>query len=89
MSMKKFILISATLSLIVGCSTTANPTFTASGKPGYRLVCGGAFGNGDLGGCYQKAGELCEGQGYRIQQTSVSSMIIECRDLDPDSIQVK
>jgi len=84
-AMKKFLLLSALLSLVAGCSTTADPTFTASGKAGYRLICGGAFGNGDLGGCYEKAGQLCAEQGYRIQQTSVSSMIIECRDTDPDS----
>ena len=85
-SMKKIIFLTGLLSLIAGCSTTANPTFTATGKPGYRLICGGAFGNGDLGGCYEKAGELCSGQGYRVLQTSVSSMIIECRDGDPDGV---
>ena len=78
--MKKLLPLTTLALLIAGCSTTANPTFTASGKAGYRLVCGGAFGNGDLGGCYQKAGELCETQGYRVVQTSVSSMMIECRN---------
>jgi hypothetical protein len=77
--MKKLLPLTVLAFLLAGCSTTANPTFTASGKAGYRLVCGGAFGNGDLGGCYQKAGELCETQGYRVVQTSVSSMMIECR----------
>jgi uncharacterized protein YceK len=85
--MKNILFVIAAAALVAGCSTTANPTYTASGKPGYRLVCGGAFGSGDLGGCYEKAGELCEGQGYRIQQTSVSSMIIECRDIDPDAVK--
>lgn len=89
--MKKIVLMMAILSLIVGCSTTANPTFTATGKAGYRLVCGGAFGNGDLGGCYEKAGELCSSNGYRVNQTSVSSMIIECKDKDAsiESLPVK
>jgi hypothetical protein len=81
--MKKILLVSALISIVAGCSTTATPTYTGAGKPGYRLVCGGAFGNGDLGGCYEKAGELCESQGYRIMQTSVSSMIIQCREEGP------
>lgn len=83
--MKKFLLLSCLLTLVAGCSTTADPTYTGSGKAGYRLICGGVFGSGDLGGCYEKAGELCTSQGYRVQQTSVSSMIIECRDPDPES----
>lgn len=65
---------------IAGCSTSANPTYTATGNAGYRLVCGGLFGDGDMGSCYQKAGELCQTQGYRVLQTSVSSLIIECRE---------
>jgi hypothetical protein len=85
--MKNFFFVIAAAALVAGCSTTAHPTYTASGKAGYRLVCGGAFGSGDLGGCYEKAGELCADQGYRIQQTSVSSMIIECRDIDPDAVK--
>lgn len=89
--MKNSFLFLSVLALLVGCSTTANPTFTATGKPGYRLVCGGAFGNGDLGGCYEKAGELCSSNGYRVNQTSVSSMIIECKDQDAsiESLPVK
>jgi hypothetical protein len=83
--MKNSFLFLSVAALLIGCSTTANPTFTATGKPGYRLVCGGAFGNGDLGGCYQKAGELCSSSGYRVNQTSVSSMIIECKDQDANS----
>lgn len=78
--MKKFILLTGLLTLVAGCSTTASPTFTATGNPGYRLICGGVFGSGDLGGCYEKAGEVCGDHGYRVQQTSVSSMIIECRE---------
>lgn len=85
--MKNFIFLSALLALVTGCSTTADPTYTASGKAGYRLICGGIFGNGDLGGCYEKAGQLCSAQGYRIQQTSVSSMIIECRDAETDGVK--
>jgi hypothetical protein len=65
--------------LLTACSTTATPTYTAMGSPGYRIVCGGFFGDGDMGSCYQKAGELCENQGYKVLQTSVSSLIIECK----------
>lgn len=86
--MKKFISLTALLCLMAGCSTTAHPTFTATGKPGFRLICGGAFGNGDLGGCYEKAGELCSEQGYRVIQTSVSSMIMECRDTPASSLEI-
>ena len=79
-------LLVATLSLMIaGCTTSAYPTYTASGNAGYRVVCGGIFGDGDLGSCYQKAGELCGGQGYRIQQTSVNSMIFECKEAETDS----
>lgn len=87
--MKKIIFLTAALALLAGCSTTADPTYTTTGKPGYRLVCGGALGSGDLGGCYQKAGELCTSQGYRVIQTSVSSMIIECRETEPESVLIK
>ena len=86
--MKKFIFLTALLSLVAGCSTTAHPTYTATGKAGYRLICGGAFGNGDLGGCYEKAGQLCSEQGYRVIQTSVSSMIMECRDTPASSLDI-
>lgn len=65
--------------LLTACSTTATPTYTALGAPGYRIVCGGFFGDGDMGSCYQKAGDLCENQGYKVLQTSVSSLIVECR----------
>lgn len=78
--MKKMLLSLSALGLLAGCSTTVNPTFTATGNPGYRLVCGGPFGDGDMGSCYQKAGELCTVNGYRVLQTSVSSLIIECRE---------
>lgn len=78
--MKKLPFVLAFLSMLAGCSTTVNPTFTATGNAGYRLVCGGPFGDGDMGSCYQKAGELCTTNGYRVLQTSVSSLIIECRD---------
>ena len=85
--MKKFLLLSALLPLIAACSTTADPTYTASGNPGFRLICGGVLGSGDLGGCYEKAGEICGERGYRVQQTSVSSMIIECRE--PEAVAGK
>lgn len=69
-----------TLSIMVvaGC-TSIQPTYTSTGNPGYRVNCGGFFGDGDLGSCYQKAGEACANQGYRIMQSGVSSMIFECR----------
>jgi hypothetical protein len=78
--MKKMLFVLSALGLLGGCSTTVNPTFTATGNPGYRLVCGGPFGDGDMGSCYQKAGELCTVNGYRVLQTSVSSLIVECRE---------
>lgn len=77
----------AAASTIAGCSATVNPTYTATGHAGYRLVCGGVFGDGDMGSCYQKAGELCQSQGYRVLQTSVSSLIIECRDSETSEQQ--
>lgn len=80
---KQYILLLSAAVALVGCTTSVNPTFTATGHAGYRLVCGGVFGDGDMGSCYQKAGELCETQGYRVLQTSVSSLIIECRDTPP------
>ena len=89
--MKKLIFTMALLSLVAGCSTTADPTFTSTGNPGYRLICGGVFGSGDLGGCYEKAGQVCGERGYRVLQTSVSSMIIECRDAQSsaDALPIK
>lgn len=63
---------------MIGC-TSIQPTYTSTGNPGYRVNCGGFFGDGDLGSCYQKAGEACQNEGYRIMQTGVSSMIFECR----------
>ncbi len=84
--MKKILCFLSLTALISGCTTTANPTFTAAGNSGYRIVCGGPFGDGDLGSCYQKAGELCTSNGYRVIQTSVSSIIVECREAgNPDS----
>lgn len=66
--------------LIAGCSTSLYPTYTAGGNPGFRVTCGGAFGDGDLGSCYQTAGQQCGTAGFRILQTSVSSIIFECRN---------
>lgn len=66
--------------IITGCSTSATPTYTASGAAGYRVACGGLLGDGDLASCYQKAGEVCGTNGYRVLQTSLSSMIIQCRE---------
>lgn len=74
---------SATL-FIAGCSTTALPTYTSSGVAGYRINCGGFFGDGDLGSCYQKAGEVCATRGYRVMQTSLGSIIVECKPNDTD-----
>jgi hypothetical protein len=81
--MKNLFLVFVSLLSLTACSTSVNSTFTSKGNPGYRLVCGGMFGDGDMGSCYQKAGELCQASGYRIMQTSVSSMIIECREDAP------
>lgn len=65
--------------LATACSTTAVPTYGAHGNTAYRIECGGIFGDGDTGGCYKKAGDICMTQGYRVLQTSTSSMIVECR----------
>lgn len=74
----RFFLVALGISLLAGC-TSIQPTFTSLGNPGYRINCGGIFGDGDLGSCYQTAGEICKGTGYRISQSGVSSMIVECR----------
>jgi hypothetical protein len=90
--MKKALLLTPLL-ILQACSTSVYPTFTPTGGPGYRLVCGGLFGDGDTGSCYQKAGQICESQGYRVLQTGVSSLIIECRKdsgvLPPENIQAR
>lgn len=70
--------------LLAGCSTTAAPTYTSSGVAGYRINCGGFLGDGDLGSCYQKAGDLCQSQGYRVLQTSLGSLIVECKPNNTD-----
>ncbi len=79
--MKKILTLSALslVTLIAGCTTSATPTYTASGAAGYRIACGGLLGDGDLASCYQKAGEICGSNGYRVLQTSLSSLIVECR----------
>lgn len=74
-----FFLAGSAALLLNACSTTATPTYGAHGNTAYRIECGGLFGDGDTGGCYQKAGDICMTQGYRILQTSTSSMIVECR----------
>lgn len=63
-----------------GCSTSLYPTFTAGGNEGFRVTCGGLFGDGDMGSCYQTAGQQCGASGFRVLQTSISSMIFECRN---------
>lgn len=70
--------------LIASCSTTAVPTYTSSGVAGYRINCGGFLGDGDLGSCYQKAGDVCQAQGYRVLQTSLGSLIVECKPNNTD-----
>ena len=80
----RFSCLAAFAALAAGCSTSATPTYTSSGVAGYRINCGGVFGDGDLGSCYQKAGEVCESRGYRVMQTSLGSVIIECKPNDTD-----
>lgn len=80
----KFSLIAALGALAAGCSTTAVPTYTSSGVAGYRINCGGFLGDGDLGSCYQKAGDVCQAQGYRVLQTSLGSLIVECKPNNTD-----
>ena len=76
------------LTFVICACTSVNPTYTATGDSGYRLTCGGLFGDGDLGSCYEKAGQLCGASGYRVQQSSVSSLIIACRE-DPAAAQIE
>jgi hypothetical protein len=33
-----------------------------------------------LASCYQKAGEICASNGYKVLQTSLASLIIQCRE---------
>ena len=70
--------------LLAAC-TSIQPTYTSTGNQGFRVNCGGIFGDGDLGSCYQSAGDACKGAGYRIMQSGVSSMIVECRTDNPYS----
>lgn len=65
---------------LAGCATSLYPTYTAGGNQGFRVTCGGLFGDGDMGSCYQAAGQQCGASGFRTLQTSVSSMIFECRN---------
>jgi hypothetical protein len=80
----KFIAPIVSTLFLVACSTTAVPTYTSSGVAGYRINCGGFLGDGDLGSCYQKAGDVCMAQGYRVLQTSLGSLIVECKPNDTD-----
>jgi hypothetical protein len=66
--------------MLMACSTAPIATFTSSGTPGFRISCGGFFGDGDLGSCYSQAGEICKKMGYKIAQTGVNSLIIECKE---------
>ena len=75
-----------TAALVAGC-TSIQPTYTSTGNPGYRINGGGVFGDGDLGSCYQSAGEACRTSGYRVMQSGVSSMIVECRTDAHQSIE--
>ena len=83
-SIIRLALFTAAASLLVGCSTTAVLTYTSSGVAGYRINCGGFLGDGDLGSCYQKAGDVCQAQGYRVLQTSLGSLIVECKPNNTD-----
>ena len=76
-----FVLLCA--SLLAAC-TSIQPTYTSTGNQGFRVNCGGIFGDGDLGSCYQSAGDACKGAGYRVMQSGVSSMIVECRVENPN-----
>lgn len=80
----RFFCLAAFAALVAGCSTTAVPTYTSSGVAGYRINCGGFLGDGDLGSCYQKAGDVCQAQGYRVLQTSLGSLIVECKPNNTD-----
>lgn len=83
--MKKIIATLALAGVTAACSTTATPTYTASGSAGYRIACGGLLGDGDLASCYQKAGEICTANGYKVLQTSLASLIVQCREAGENS----
>jgi len=91
--MNKVLFVACVSLALGGCAQTVIPTFTAGGTPGYRLLCGGFFGDGDTGGCYEQAGKVCGTKGYRVLQTGVSSLIVECKsELAPNpssSIQAR
>lgn len=50
----------------------APQTHLPDGRRGYAIQCAGS-----MSGCYEKAGELCQGQGYEVatQQQSRKSAI--------------
>ncbi len=91
--MNKALLIACASLTLGACAQKVIPTYTAGGTPGYRLLCGGFFGDGDTGGCYEQAGKVCGTKGYRVLQTGVSSLIIECKSDTPanpsDSIKAR
>ena len=64
-----FIVISTFL-FLVGCGTPAsyNRIYTADGKRGYAVNCSGVDRN--WGTCYQKAGGICEEQGYEVLEVT-------------------
>lgn len=76
---KKLLVGYIVIGMLSACSTTVAPTYTSSGAAGYRINCGGFFGDGDLASCYQKAGETCQEKGYKVLQTSLGSVLVECR----------
>jgi len=84
--MKKIILIltGLTLTTLVASCTTSIPITSPSGRLGHAINCSSVT----IAQCYQKAGEVCGGRGYRIiSQKNQSegfftpadkSLIIEC-----------
>jgi hypothetical protein len=80
--MKSSIYFSVCLVLLCSCSiSSVKQSYSPSGNPSYEISCNNAAGS--LGGCYQKAGEICKENGYSIisehHDAPFASVIAECK----------
>jgi hypothetical protein len=79
------------LSALTGCANS-DPVHFANGNPGYRIRCDlGMYG---LGLCYQKAGELCGPNGYRLYAWNGQLLPVKATegfatDEDTDAVDVE
>ncbi len=69
------------MAIIIGCAfltscTYATESYLPDGAKGFNVRCGGTLNN--MGSCYQKAGELCGENGFKIygQDESRSPFLI-------------